>query len=337
MENKFEKYVLKNANGMKMEVTNFGGRVVSLFVPDKNGKLGDIVLGYDSLEEYLTGNPYFGAMIGRYGNRIAKGKFSLNGKTYQLEKNNGENNLHGGSIGFHNVFWKKIASTDSSITLNYLSKDGDENFPGNLNVNLTYSLSDKNELVIDYEATADETTVVNLTHHSFFNLAGEDNGSILDHELIVYANEFTPVDSSLIPTGELRSVKNTPFDFTTPRKIGERINQDEEQLNFGKGYDHNFVLNKNGNEFSLAAKVYEQTSGRIMEVWTTEPGMQLYTGNFLGDEIGKNKKRYPLRSAFCLETQHFPDSPNQEKFPSTILNPQEKYQQKTVYKFDVKR
>ncbi|GHN00980.1 aldose 1-epimerase [Cytophagales bacterium WSM2-2] len=329
-------FSISNANGMKMDVTNYGGRIISLFVPDKNGKSGDVVLGYDSLKQYLTGNLYFGAMIGRYGNRIAQGKFTLNGKAYQLAQNNGVNALHGGTSGYHGVYWDVTQSGNNSLRMTYRSKDGEENYPGNLDVTVTYTLTDGNELVIDYEAATDAETIVNLTHHSFFNLAGAGNGDILNHEMMINANEFTPVDVTLIPTGELRKVKGTNFDFTTPHRIGERIDQKDEQLSFGKGYDHNWVLNKKGNEFSLAAKVREPLSGRTMEVWTTEPGIQFYSGNFLdGTDVGKGNTPYPFRSAFCLETQHFPDSPNHANFPSTILKPGETYKQKTVYKFGV--
>jgi len=327
-------YVLTNAQGMKMEVTNFGGRIVSLLVPDRNGKLDDVVLGYDSLKQYLTGNLYFGAMIGRYGNRIAKGKFSLKGKYYQLALNNGANALHGGPGGFHNVYWKITPFNTTSLRMTYHSKNGEEGYPGNLDVVVTYTLTDKNEVVIDYEASTDQETIVNLTHHSFFNLAGAGRGDVLNHELTIYADEFNPVDSGLIPTGELKKVKGTPFDFSIPHKIGERISQDDEQLKFGKGYDHNWVLKKKGKELSLAAKVAEPESGRTMEVWTTEPGLQFYSGNFLtGKDVGKGNKAYPFRSAFCLEAQHFPDSPNHLNFPSTVLEPGETYKQRTIYHF----
>jgi len=329
-------YELTNANGMKVVVTNFGGRVVSLFAPDKNGKLDDVVLGYDSLEEYLKENPYFGAMIGRYGNRIAKGKFSLNGKEYHLPVNNGENSLHGGPMGFHNVYWEVTPGNHNFLTMTYHSKDGEAGYPGNLDVTVIYTLTETNEFSIDYEAKTDKETVVNLTHHSYFNLAGAGNGDILSHELTIYADYFNAVDSGLIPMGEPRSVAGTPFDFTTPHKIGERINQNDEQLKFGKGYDHNWVLRKARAVMWQAARVVEPASGRIMDVWTTEPGMQFYSGNFLTDkEIGKGGKPYPFRSGFCLETQHFPDSPNRPDFPSTVLKPGEKYFQKTLYKFDV--
>jgi aldose 1-epimerase len=330
-------FSISNSNGIKVDVTNFGGRIVSLFVPDKNGQLGDVVLGYDSLKQYLAGNPYFGAIIGRYGNRIAKGKFSLSDKEYQLALNNGANALHGGPKGFHNVYWLIVPHGKNSVLMTYRSKDGEEGYPGNLDVSVTYTLTDDNELVIDYKAKTEKETIVNLTHHSFFNLAGEGNGDILNHELTINASEFTPVDSSLIPTGELRKVKGTAFDFTLPRKIGERIDQQDEQLKYGKGYDHNFVLQKGSIELSLAAIAVEPASGRRMEVWTTEPGLQFYSGNFLGEEIGKAKKNYPFRSAFCLEAQHFPDSPNHPDFPSVVLKPTQTYSQKTIYKFSVIR
>lgn len=328
-------YELTNANGMKVVITNFGGRVVSLLAPDKNGKLEDVVLGYDSLKEYLKENPYFGALIGRYGNRIAKGKFTLGGKEYHLPVNNGENSLHGGPMGFHNVYWEVTPVNHNYLKLTYHSKDGEAGYPGNLLVTVGYTLTETNEFSIDYEATADKETVVNLTHHSYFNLAGAGNGDILNHELTIYADYFNAVDSGLIPAGEPKSVEGTPFDFTTPHKIGERINQDDEQLKFGKGYDHNWVLRKARAVMWQAARVVEPASGRIMDVWTTEPGMQFYSGNFLDKEIGKGGKAYPFRSGFCLETQHFPDSPNRPDFPSTVLKPGEKYFQKTLYKFDV--
>lgn len=316
-----------------MTVTNFGGRIVTLQVPDKNGKLDDIVLGYDSLKQYLTGNPYYGAMIGRYGNRIAKGKFTLDGKEYQLATNNGPNALHGGPKGFHNVYWQ-IEPQPQALQMTYISKDGEEGYPGNLTVKVVYSLTDQNELAIDYEASTDKSTVLNLTHHTFFNLAGAGSGDILNHEVMLTADRFTPVDNGLIPTGELKPVKGTPFDFTQFHKIGERINGEDEQLKFGKGYDHNWVLNKKGNELALAATVKESNSGRVMEVWTTEPGIQFYTGNFLSArEIGKGNKVYDFRTAFCLEAQHYPDSPNKSNFPSVVLKPGEVYKQRTLYKF----
>jgi len=330
-------YALSNSHGVSMNVTNYGGRIISLLVPDKNGKLGDVVLGYDSLRQYLNGNLYFGAMIGRYGNRIANGKFSLNGKEFQLAKNNGANALHGGPGGFHKVYWKVTPIRDgNALKMTYHSADGEEGYPGNLDVTVTYTLTDKNEVVIDYEATTDQETIINLTHHSFFNLAGAGNGDVLNHELIIDGEEFCPVDAGLIPTGELKNVKGTPFDFLVLHKIGERINQLDDQLQFGKGYDHNWVLRKKGNELSMAAKVTEPLSGRIMEVWTTEPGLQFYSGNFLnGKDVGKGNIPYNYRSAFCLEAQHFPDSPNHSNFPSAVLKPGETYRQKTIYKFSV--
>lgn len=336
---RLQTYTIKNNNGLAMTVTNYGGKIVSLWVPDKNGKLGDIVLGYDSVNQYPSGNPYFGAMIGRYGNRIANGKFSLDGREYSLSRNNGKNSLHGGPNGFHNVYWRIEPITRAegeSLDMYYLSKDGEEGYPGELKVKVSYTLTNANELQIDYEATSNESTVLNLTHHSFFNLAGEGSGDILEHQLTIYADRFTPVDEGLIPTGELKPVKNTPFDFQASHAIGERIGQTDQQLVLGKGYDHNWVLTKKEGSFMKAAQVVEPVSGRIMEVWTTEPGLQFYSGNFLdGSDIGKGGKKYEYRSAICLEAQHFPDSPNHTNFPSTVLKPGETYRQKTVYKFSI--
>jgi aldose 1-epimerase len=330
---------LINVNGMKLVLTALGGKIISLSVPDKNGVFDDVVLGYDSPDKYLTGNPYFGALIGRYGNRIADGRFSLEGKNYQLRANNGVNSLHGGRMGFHNVLWKVEpikAEGNQALELSYDSPDLEEGFPGNLKVKIIYTLTNKNELIIDYEATTDKTTVVNLTHHSFFNLAGEGNGDILNHLLQIEGNKFCPVDSTLIPLGELRSVSGSAFDFTKLVRIGEHIDDTDEQLKFGKGFDHNWVLNKTENSLAFAAKVKEPVSGRVMEVFTTEPGLQFYSGNFLdGSDIGKGEKKYGYRSAFCLEAQHFPDSPNQPNFPSTVLKPGEMYKQRTIYKFSV--
>lgn len=333
-------YVMTNANKMAMAVTNFGGRLVMLRVPDKSGQFADVVLGYDTLSQYLTGNPYYGAMIGRYGNRIAKGKFTLEGKEYELAVNNGMNALHGGPGGFHNVLWEveaKQTEEGQALVLTYVSPSGEEGYPGTLTTKVTYIMPiNRNELIIDYEATTDQTTVVNLTHHSFFNLAGEGAGDILGHEFTINADRFCPVDEGLIPTGELRPVTGTPFDFTQPHKAGERIGMDDEQLKFGKGYDHNWVLNKKSDELSLAATVVEPLSGRKMEVWTTEPGLQFYSGNFLTkNEVGKGGHVYDFRNAFCLEAQHFPDSPNNPEFPSTVLKPGEVYKQRTIYKFSL--
>jgi aldose 1-epimerase len=330
-------FVMVNANKMAVAITNFGGKIAFLQVPDKYGQLSDVVLGYDSLTQYLTGNPYFGAMIGRYGNRIAKGIFTLEGEEYQLATNNGANALHGGPNGFHNVLWnalEKQTDKGQAVELTYISADGEEGYPGKLMVKVTYTLNDNNDLIIDYEATTDKTTILNLTHHSFFNLAGEGAGDILGHDMTIFADRFCPIDAGLIPTGELRSVSGTPFDFLSPHLIGERIGTEDEQLKLGKGYDHNFVLNKEGHELTLAARVVEPVSGRVMEVWTTEPGLQFYSGNFLTkSEIGKKGHVYDFRTAFCLEAQHFPNSPNQPEFPSTVLKPGETYRQQTIYWF----
>ena len=330
-------YSLQNENGLTMSVINLGGKIISLWVPDKDGTLSNIVLGYDSIKRYKKGNPYFGAIIGRYGNRIAKGKFLLDGKEYQLAINNPPNALHGGPKGFHNQFWQVEPFQNNgfdALELRYKSAAGEEGYPGTLAVKVIYTLTDQNELVIDYEATTDKATIVNLTHHSFFNLAGEGTRDILDHELIINADRFTPVDEGLIPTGELKLVAETPFDFRESHRIGQRIGQEDQQLKFGKGYDHNWILNRKSNELSLAAKVKEPNSGRVMEVWTTEPGLQFYSGNFLdGKDNGFSGKPYNFRTAFCLEAQHFPDSPNHPEFPSTELKPGEVYKQKTVYRF----
>ena len=327
-------FTLKNAKGMEARITNYGGIVVSLAVPDKSGKSSDVVLGYDNLEGYIRNNPYFGAIIGRYGNRIAKGRFKLDGHEYKLAVNNGPNSLHGGIRGFDKVVWDVRRAEDNALELHYLSKDGEEGYPGNLDVTVTYTLTDNNELKIDYAATTDKPTVLNLTNHSYFNLSGQGNGDILGEEMMINADRFTPVDAGLIPTGELRSVAGTPLDFRKPVAIGARINSDDEQIRLGGGYDHNFVLNRSGAGLSLAARVRDPKSGRVMEVLTTQPGVQFYTGNFLDGTIkGKQGKVYGKRSAFCLETQHFPDSPNQPSFPSVVLTPGAKYATTTVYKF----
>ncbi len=335
-------YVLTAKGGAEACITNYGGAVVSLKVPDRNGKLADVVLGYDNADGYVNDKSFFGALVGRYGNRIGHAQFALDGKTYTLAKNNGENSLHGGIKGFNKAVWtaKIIPAKDGqSLELSYLSKDGEEGFPGNLKVSVVYTLTDSNALRITYSAISDKKTVVNLTNHSYFNLAGQGSGDILGHLLIIQADKFTPVDAGLIPTGEFRDVAATPFDFRKELAIGARIDQDEEQLKLGGGYDHNFVLQRsNDPEESLAARVLEPVSGRVLEVWTTEPGVQFYTGNFLdGKTIGKGGVTYPRRSAFCLETQHFPDSPNQPKFPSVVLNPGERYHTITTYKFSVKK
>jgi aldose 1-epimerase len=337
-------YTLTNKNGVEAAITNYGGAVVSIKVPDRHGKLEDIVLGYDSVDGYVTDKSYFGAIVGRYGNRIAHGQFTLDGKTYTLAKNNGENTLHGGIKGFNKAVWsaKQIpAKGGQALELTYLSKDGEEGFPGNLQLSVVYTLTDSNELKIDYSAKTDKATVVNLTSHSYFNLLGVGLGSgdILAHVLMIEADKFTPVDSGLIPTGELRDVTGTPFDFRKPTPIGARIDSNDEQIKLGGGYDHNFVLRrKEGDPISLAARVVEPASGRILEVWTTEPGVQFYTGNFLdGSARGKGGVAYAKRTAFCLETQHFPDSPNHPKFPTTVLKPGESYHSTTIYKFAVEK
>ncbi len=330
-----ELYTLTNSKGVAVAITNYGGIIVSLKVPDRTGKIADVVLGYDALDAYVKQNPYFGAIVGRYGNRIGKAKFTLNGVEYKLAPNNGENSLHGGNKGFDKVLWTaKPIDDGKGLELTYLSKDGEEGFPGNLAVTVIYSLNDENELKIDYRATTDKDTVVNLTNHSYFNLAGQGEGDVLGHQVTINADRFTPVDSGLIPTGELKPVENTPFDFRTPHAIGARINQNDEQLALGKGYDHNFVINRSSEGLVLAARVTEPVSGRVMEVLTTEPGVQFYTGNFLDGTIrGKGGKVYQQRYGFCLETQHFPDSPNKPSFPSVVLRPGQTYHSTTIYRF----
>lgn len=336
-----DKFTMTNGKSSEMSVITYGGTVVSLKMPDKDGEYGDVVLGFDSLADYERQTSFIGSLIGRYGNRIANGKFSLDGKEFTLAKNNGENHLHGGVKGFDRVVWSATPFIDAAgahLSLTYQSKDGEEGYPGNLNVTVVYSLTVKNELKIVYSATTDKATVVNLTHHSYFNLAGAGESTILDHELVLAASRFTPTNPGSIPIGELRSVVGTQFDFRTPQRIGNRINDDVEQLKFGQGYDHNWVLDKKDNSLALAATVFEPTSGRVMEVHTTEPGIQFYSGNFLDGAIkGKSGQSYPRRSGFCLEAQHFPDSPNQPKFPSTVLRPGRKYSQTTIYKFSVRR
>jgi aldose 1-epimerase len=336
-------YTLRNAQGMEVKITNYGGRIVSLKVPDRSGKVGDVVLGFDSLSSYLAENPYFGAIVGRYGNRIAKGGFTLGGQTYTLAKNNGPNALHGGLKGFDKVVWAAAPFTDSTGTgliLTYTSKDGEEGYPGSLSARVTYTLTDRNEVAIDYHATSDQPTPVNLTQHSYFNLAGEGRGDVLGHQVMIAADRFTPVDTTLIPTGELRDVTGTPFDFRQPTTIGARIGQaTDQQIRFGGGYDHNYVLNKPAaDSLTLAARVVEPTSGRVMEVFTTEPGLQFYSGNFLDGTLrGKSGATYARRSGFAMETQHYPDSPNHPEFPSTILLPGQEYHSRTVYRFSVQK
>ncbi len=330
-------YTLNSPAGMMMAVTDYGGIITSLTAPDRDGILEDIVLGYDNLNAYLEETPYFGAIIGRYGNRIAGGSFSLDGETYELAVNNGENHLHGGLKGFDKVLWDAEPFSDGEdrgIVFRYVSRDDEEGYPGNLTVEVTYRLTSDDRVVFTYEATTDAATPVNLTQHSYFNLAGPSSSSILDHQLTLSADSFTPIDVGLIPTGEIRSVAGTAFDFRTPVDIGARIDSGGEQLDFGLGYDHNFVLSDTTEGLRLAARVFEPESGRIMKVFTTEPGIQFYSGNFLdGSLMGKNGNPYEYRSGFCLETQHFPNSPNQPDFPSTILRPGETYSTQTVYAF----
>jgi aldose 1-epimerase len=334
-------YILRNANGIEVSIATYGGIIVSIKTPDRKGHVDDIVLGFSKLDSYLKGHPYFGAIAGRYANRIAKGRFTLGGTEYKLATNNDVNHLHGGIVGFDKAVWtaRQVTVPDGvAVELTYLSKDGEEGYPGNLTAKVTYTLNSKNELRIDYDVKTDKDTVVNLTNHSYFNLAGEGNGDILGHNLAINADRFTPTDSTAIPTGELRSVAGTPFDFTSLVPIGQRINDDDEQLKFGNGYDHNFVLNGNMGELRLAAKVIEPSSGRLLEVSTTEPGVQLYTGNYLdGKLIGKSGKPYARRSGFCLETQHYPDSPNKPTFPTTVLKAGLRYRSSTVLKFGVEQ
>jgi aldose 1-epimerase len=330
-------FTLTNKRGIEVKITNYGGIITSLKVPDRNGKFDDIVLGFDNLDAYLKGHPYFGALIGRYGNRIAKGRFTLNGHEYKLAVNNGENHLHGGIKGFDKVVWTAQPARirdGVALKLTYISKDGEEGYPGTMRVHVVYRLMNTNELKISYSATTDKDTVINLTSHSYFNLAGQGNGDILNQQLLINAARFTPTDAGSIPTGELKSVTGTPFDFTSSTRIGERIENDDQQLKFGNGYDHNFVLNGSVGKLKMAAVAYDSSSGRSMEVWTTEPGVQFYSGNFLDGTLpGKDGKIYQRRFGFCLETQHFPDSPNHPSFPTTVLKKGEFYHSLTIHKF----
>jgi aldose 1-epimerase len=338
-----DRFLLTNAKGVEAVVTSYGAALVSLKVPDRSGKAADVVLGYETVDGYEQGTSYFGGTIGRYGNRIAGGQFTLDGKTFQLPKNDGPNDLHGGTRGFNKRIWKAVDRSNASaqiLELSYTSADGEEGFPGTLAARVTYSLpAETNELRIEYSATTDKDTVINLTNHSYFNLAADMSREILDHQLVLHAREFTPVDSTLIPTGELRAVSGTPFDFTKATAIGARISQDDEQLKLGRGYDHNWVLartDKGG--LQAAAEVYEPTSGRVLEVLTTEFGIQFYSGNFLdGSTKGKGGQAYGHRTGFCLETQHFPDSPNHPNFPSTVLKPGQTYRSTTVLRFSTRK
>ena len=331
-------YSLENENGLVTQITNYGGRVVNLWTPDKNGNFDDIVLGYETIEEYINSNEiYYGALIGRYGNRIGHGLFNLNDTVYKLGLNEGgKNHLHGGVKGFHNVVWDAEQPDNHTLILSYISRDMEEGYPGKMEVQVTYRLTGDNELRIEYDASVDKPSPVNLTHHSFFNLNGAGTESINDHILQINADKYTPVDENLVPTGEIVPVEGTPMDFREPKRIGQHLEEDFEQLQFGKGYDHNWVLNQSGEELTFAAKVLEPETGRTLEVYTNEPGLQFYGGNFLdSSDTGKEGKVYAHRSAFCLETQHFPDSPNKPGFPSVILNPGEEYKSVCVYKFGV--
>ncbi|HET9263632.1 MAG TPA: aldose epimerase family protein [Vicinamibacterales bacterium] len=333
-------YTLTNAHGVEIKALTYGGIIQSLRVPDKAGRFSDVVLGFDGLAGYLAEHPFFGAIIGRYGNRIGKARFTLDGRTYKLAANNGPNHLHGGVRGFDKVLWNaEQAKTGEgpAVAFTRTSPDGEEGYPGNLNVRVTYTLTDKNELIVDYHATTDKATPVNLTQHSYFNLAGQASGTILGHELMLNADRYTPVDDTLIPTGELAPVEGTPFDFRKSTAVGARINQDHPQLEHGLGYDHNWVLNRQGSGLQLAARVHEPKTGRTLEISTTEPGIQFYAGNFLDGKLtGKEQAVYRHRTGFCLETQHFPDSPNKPQFPSTILEPGAEYRSRTVFTFGTK-
>jgi aldose 1-epimerase len=331
-------FTLENQNGMKAAITNYGGKVVSLLAADRNGIFDDVVTGYHTIDEYLnSGEIYFGALIGRYGNRIGGAVFSLDGKQYNLAANNGPNHLHGGPGGFHNVVWDAEMTGINTLELSYLSPHMEEGYPGNLSMKVVYTLTEENELIIEYHASTDQKTVLNPTSHSFFNLGGEGSSSINDHVLKINAENYTPVDETLIPTGMIEPVAGTPFDFREYTPIGERVDQINQQLLYGKGYDHNFVLVKdNYGDLSFAASVYHPDSGRMMDIYTTEPGIQFYGGNFLdGRETGKRGEPYFFRTSFCLETQHFPDSPNKPDFPSTVLEPGEDFYSKTIHRFKV--
>jgi len=334
-------YTLKNKKGMVVQLTNFGAKIVSIFVPDRAGNFADIMQGYETLEEWLKGMPYFGAICGRYANRIANGKFTINGKTYHLPINNGPNSLHGGPEGFNNQVFDAeavvVKDGKSSIKMSYTSKDGEEGYPGNLDFSVTYTLTDDNELVLDYLGKTDKSTHVNICSHGFFNLAGCYNQDVTGHTMMINASKFTPVNENLIPTGELKSVEGTPMDFRKPHVIGERIDADFDQLKYGAGYDHNWVLDKPLNQLGLAAVYSEPISGRVMEVFTTQPGVQFYSANWHdGSDVGKGGTAYTKRSAVCLEAQNYPDSPNQPGFPSTLLKPGETYKHSCIYKFSTK-
>lgn len=332
-------FTLSNENGMIVKITNYGGIITELIVPDRDGNMGDVVLGFKTLDEYLAGHPFYGALVGRYCNRIAQGKFTIDGKEYTLVTNNGPNHLHGGTVGFDKVVWEtKEIKTDNGvgIEMKYTSADGEEGYPGELEVTTTYLINNKNELHLLFNATTSKPTHVNLTNHSYFNLAGHGSGDMLEQELMINADAFTPADATLIPTGEIRKVEGTPLDFTTSTAIGKRIDSDYEQIVLGNGYDHNFVINGYDGSLKLAATAYDPKSGRVMDVLTTQPGVQLYTSNGKGERKGKDGKVYKQHGAFCLETQHFPDTPNKDNFPTTLLKPGDTYQQEIVYRFSTK-
>ncbi len=338
---KTDLYTIQNKNGMVVKITNQGAKIEQILVPDKKGVLGDVVQGYENIDQVINGQAAMGAFIGRHANRIAKGKFSLDGQDYQLSINNGLNHLHGGTKGSRFVVFDAKQIDETTVQMSYVFKDGEEGYPGNVPLRVLYSVTPKNELVVSYDATTDKSTIVNFTSHAFFNLAGEGNGDILGHVVTMNADHFTPIDETLIPTGEIRSVKGTPMDFTKPQKMGTRIGQADDQLKFGKGYDHNWVLNKTGPGLGLVASVYEPVSGRVMTVYSTEPGMQLYTGNFLEGkvprDVGKGGHVYNFRTGFSLEPHHFPDAPNKPNFPSTTLAAGDWYSGKIVYAFSVKK
>jgi len=333
-------YTLENRSGVTAQIIDYGATITSLRVPDRKGEMSDVVLGYDTLQEYIDGTAYFGAIVGRYGNRIGKGQFQLDGKPYQLTINDGQNHLHGGAVGFNKVLWDATILSDSgepSLQLQYVSPDGEEGYPGTVTLKVVYTLTAKNELRIDYEGTTDQTTILNPTHHSYFNLSGSFTRTILDHQLMIEADGFTPVDEGLIPTGEIASVANTPMDFRTATAIGERIEDQDQQLAYGKGYDHNWVLNNSNGQVRKVAELYEPASGRLMTMFTDQPGLQFYSGNFLdGTAKGKNGIAYQYRTGLCLEAQAFPDTPNKPQFPAVTLKPEQVYRQTTIYQFSTR-
>lgn len=335
---KTDLYTLKNEGGIEVKMTNYGARIVSIIMPDKNGKLDDIVLGFNNIDDYIEkDNMYLGPIVGRYANRIANGRFTLNDSTYQLEQNEGTTCLHGGVKGFDKVLWNAVQE-GNKITMTYISPDGEQGFPGEVKVKQVFTLTPDNEIVMEFSAETNKPTIINLTNHTYLNLKGEGNGDILEHKVEINAERFTPVDSLWIPTGEIASVEGTPFDFRAPTAVGAKVNEDNIQLKNGRGYDHNWVLVKDSTELSFASRVTEETTGRMVEVYTTEPGIQFYCGNFMnGTVTGKLGKTYVHRGALIFEPQHFPDSPNHDNFPNTVLNPAEKYYHKSIYKFSVKK